>query len=718
MLPRLNIGVVTHRTEASYFGTLLKGIHESLKKANANMYVINTFMMYKFNSDLKRQSNFYPLASKNIDGWIVLSQGADDEYLSTILNSSRPVVLINFDPKKYTCNIIQDDSHYGGETITQHLIDHGHKRIAFIGWFELFDMAERFEGYKLALKKNGIPFDEKLIFDTKDALIDSGKVAAMELLKSGVSFTSVFCANDFIAIGAMDTFKEAGLRIPEDVAVIGYDDILYAKSHIPSLSSFHQNIKKLGTTGADTLIDILKGKACINKTVYIRSDIVLRESCGCNKTVEEVPTIENLKTKDTIIKCVEDMLSRNYNLGTELFSMDLGGIKKLMPQVVGDYSWLCLGQFDEDFSNNSLLRIEHLSNSKKEDVTPPNLSCPIELFPNSDIIPDLDNLGPDDIIWILPLSTMARNWGAIVYISPFNNASTLFAYDISSTIFNLFGIALDREMASIESSDNLITLQKTLDTLRETQEQLVQTEKMASLVGVVSGVAHEINTPLGVSLTAASFLEQNSNKIMEQFQSQKLSRKDLQEYLEACIETSKILMTNLQRSSGLVSRFKEIAVNRSTEDKVKINLENFINNIWALLPPTLSKKNISINIECPHNLFVLTYPNRLIKIITSLLENSIIHAFPDGRKGNISVEITSQNNTLSIIYSDNGAGIEKSYLTKIFDPFFTTKRGHGSIGLGLNIVYNIITQEFGGSISCESQPGSGTVFNITIPLDK
>ena len=94
--------------------------------------------MYKFNSNMKRQSIFYPLAAKNIDGWIVLSQGADDEYLNTLMNSASPVVLINFDPQKYDCNIIQDDSLYGGETITQHLIDHGHKKIAFIGWFELF----------------------------------------------------------------------------------------------------------------------------------------------------------------------------------------------------------------------------------------------------------------------------------------------------------------------------------------------------------------------------------------------------------------------------------------------------------------------------------------------------------------------------------------------------------------------------------------------------
>ena len=308
---------------------------------------------------------------------------------------------------------------------------------------------------------------------------------------------------------------------------------------------------------------------------------------------------------------------------------------------------------------------------------------------------------------------MTKNWGAISYISPFNNTSTLYAYDIFSTIFNLLGIALDREVASRESKENLIALQKTLDTLRETQEQLIQTEKMASLVGVVSGIAHEINTPIGVSLTAASFLEQSTNKVMKQFQEKKLNHKDFMGFLEACVETSKILMSNLQRSSGLVNRFKKIAVNRSTQNKVKINLKNFIDDIWTLLPPIVTKDNVSININCPHDMFITTYPEGLIQIITSLFENSIVHAFSEGKNGSINIDVTSNNDLLYIVYSDDGIGIEKSNLSKIFDPFLTTKRGLGRIGLGLNIVFNIVTQEFGGTINCESQVGSGTVFNIT-----
>ncbi|KNY28877.1 substrate-binding domain-containing protein [Pseudobacteroides cellulosolvens] len=718
MLPRLNIGVITHRTEASYFGTLLNGIHESLKKEDANMFVINTFMMYRFDSNLKRQSSFYPLASKNIDGWIILSQGADDEYLNMLFNSDKPVVLISHDPQKYNCDcIIQEDNHYGAETITQHLIDHGHTKIAYIGWSQLFDMNERFEGYKRALKKNGIPFDEKLVFDTeKDALIDSGKIAAASLLQSGSLFTAVFCANDFIALGAMETFKESGINIPGDVAIMGYDDVLYAKNCTPSLSSFHQNIKTIGYTGGETLINILRNNVPPNKIIHIKSELVLRESCGCNIKTEEDLTLENLKLKDSIIKCVEDMLFRNYGLGTELFSLDLEGIKKLMPQIVNNYSWLCLGLFSEDNPNNGQLTIEHMSNFNTEPIPSPASVCPIEEFPNISMVPDLYPLGPDDIIWVLPLSTMAKNWGVISYISPFNDTSTLYAYDISNTIFNLLGIALDREVASRESKNNLLVLQKTLDTLRETQEQLIQTEKMASLVGVVSGIAHEINTPIGVSLTAASFLEQSTNKVIEQFHTKKLGHKDFMGFLEECLETSKILMSNLQRSSGLVNRFKEIAVNRSNQNKVKINLKHFIDDIWTLLPPVLAKNNVSININCPHDLLILTYPEGLIQIITSLFENSIVHGFSEGNNGSINIDVTSNNNLLYIVYSDDGIGIEKSNLSKIFDPFFTTKRGLGRIGLGLNIVYNIVTQEFGGTINCESEIGNGTVFHITIPL--
>ncbi len=201
-------------------------------------------------------------------------------------------------------------------------------------------------------------------------------------MQSGAAFTAVFCANDFIAIGAMETFKESGIRIPEEVAIIGYDDVLYGKNCTPPLSSFHQNIKTLGYTSAKTLINILGNNAPGDKIINIKSQLVIRESCGCNIKTEEDLTHENLKLKDSIIKYIENMLFKNYNLGAELFSLDLEGIKKLMPQIVSNYSWLCLGLFSEDNPNNGQLTIEQILNINMEPVPSPISVCPIEEFPN------------------------------------------------------------------------------------------------------------------------------------------------------------------------------------------------------------------------------------------------------------------------------------------------------------------------------------------------
>ncbi|MDP4180230.1 MAG: HAMP domain-containing sensor histidine kinase, partial [Bacillota bacterium] len=383
-------------------------------------------------------------------------------------------------------------------------------------------------------------------------------------------------------------------------------------------------------------------------------------------------------------------------------------IKKLFPQIVDNYSWECIGFWDEDCNGKSSLNIKRVYNSYTKKDYNPDVSCTIENFPPVEFMPDLNKLNAEDVIWILPISSTTRNWGILSYISPFNKAATLFAYNISIILFTLLGIAMDRDVATTE-------LEKALETLKQTQEKLIQSEKMGSLAGLVAGVAHEINTPVGVSVTAASFLEEKTNEVIELFRTGKLKKAELEKYINATSETIKILIMNLNRASNLIKSFKQIAADQSNEEKRNLIIYEYINEVLLSLTPKLKKTKHKIVVNCPEDIKIYTSPGGLSQIITNLVVNSLTHAFDDEIEGVMTINVTREDNEIIFEYTDNGKGINESDIKKIFDPFFTTKRGKGGTGLGLNIVYNIITQEYKGSIKCKSSPGKGVTFMIRIP---
>jgi len=204
--------------------------------------------------------------------------------------------------------------------------------------------------------------------------------------------------------------------------------------------------------------------------------------------------------------------------------------------------------------------------------------------------------------------------------------------------------------------------------------------------------------------------------LMELLQSGKMKRTDLEKFLQSCIEIHRILNLNLSKASNLVNSFKQVAVDQSVEEKRWFKLKEYINQVLLSLNPKLKKTQITVVVECPEDLELYSRPGGMSQIVTNFIINSLIHAYDDGDKGTIFIKIAKDGEQINFIYSDDGKGVEKSYISKIFDPFFTTKRGAGGTGLVLNIVYNIVTHEYGGSIKCESSIGNGTTFIIKIPI--
>ena len=258
-------------------------------------------------------------------------------------------------------------------------------------------------------------------------------------------------------------------------------------------------------------------------------------------------------------------------------------------------------------------------------------------------------------------------------------------------------------------------LQFTLDELKLAQKQLVESEKMAALGGLVAGIAHEINTPLGIGVTAASHLEDETRKLMKLVDEGKVSRAALDTYQTDALSSAQLILANLRRAGHLIKSFKQVAVDQSSEQAREIDLKTYLEEILVSLGPALKKTPHRVSIKCPENLRLLTYPGAISQIVVNLVMNSLIHGFEGIEHGEIRIECQSYDEEWLLLYRDNGVGMSEDVRQRVFDPFFTTKRGQGGSGLGLHVVYNLVTQLLRGSLDCISAPGKGVEFQIQLP---
>jgi signal transduction histidine kinase len=258
--------------------------------------------------------------------------------------------------------------------------------------------------------------------------------------------------------------------------------------------------------------------------------------------------------------------------------------------------------------------------------------------------------------------------------------------------------------------------EQSLRLLQETQENLVQAEKMAALGGLVAGISHEINTPIGITVTSASFLNAETNKVMLLYQEGELGGDELESYFETAKQSTHLMMINCQRAADLIQSFKQISVDQTSEQLREFNLKNYLDEILLSLRPALKKRLIDVKLDCLPSLFVLGYPGAISQIVTNFVMNSLLHAYDSNENGTITLSVSLLSaDKIELRYSDNGKGIRPDIQSKIFDPFFTTQRGNGGSGLGLHVVYNLVHQVLKGSLQINSIEGKGTTFTLNFP---
>lgn len=258
-------------------------------------------------------------------------------------------------------------------------------------------------------------------------------------------------------------------------------------------------------------------------------------------------------------------------------------------------------------------------------------------------------------------------------------------------------------------------LSNTLETLKAAQASLIESEKMAALGTLVAGVAHEINTPIGTSITVASTLFDESENFIQAVETGQLKRSILNHYLDVVRRCTKLLDSNLSRAGDLIQSFKQVAIDQSHLELRTFNLKNYLQEVITSLQYQAKHAGLLLSVTGDDAITLTNDPGVFAQIITNLVTNSIKHAYSDGECGQLQIQVEQKESHIFLTYSDDGCGIPPEHLGKVYEPFFTTARHQGGTGLGLNIVYNLVAQSLNGTIQIDSQQGRGTKFAITLP---
>ena len=286
----------------------------------------------------------------------------------------------------------------------------------------------------------------------------------------------------------------------------------------------------------------------------------------------------------------------------------------------------------------------------------------------------------------------------------------------AGSLADLIGRAINAHSFK-ESEQKLNDINDKLEeTIKERTAQLVVSEKMAALGNLVAGIAHEVNTPLGISITASSTVTDSIKRLEKAMEEGQLSESLFKSFLQKSSDLMFVLENNLSRAADLISHFKQTAVDHSDQNINMFDIEKSLRSLVLSLKTEIAKHDVTVKIDTLEDLTIYSYPSAWTQIFSNLILNSCSHAFENNSNPEITIRISTTQNKIIAEYIDNGCGIPEEHLAQIILPFFTTKRGQGGTGLGMSIVYNLITEKLKGTIEINSELDKGVSILIECPL--
>ncbi|MBH9552340.1 two-component regulator propeller domain-containing protein [Inhella gelatinilytica] len=337
----------------------------------------------------------------------------------------------------------------------------------------------------------------------------------------------------------------------------------------------------------------------------------------------------------------------------------------------------------------------------------------------SETAPEVDGIDvgePMRSLVFRPLQLNDQRIGIVTMQSRLTQAYDANALAIFRNLAAYAAIAIGNARAFEQVAAAQQATEQALDDLRTAQDQLVEQAKLASLGQLVAGVAHEVNTPLGVAVTASSHLMERAREVQGAWRAQKLSRSALDGFLAETEESTVLLQRNLDRASELIAHFKEVSIDRTSDGRREFDLGIYLTELVESLSPSWKRRPIEWVSELEPGLPMDSFPGALGQVITNLVDNALLHAFEPQQPGRLVLQAHALDaDRVLLSLRDNGAGMTEAQRQRVFEPFFTTKRGKGGTGLGLHICHNLVVQKLGGSIRVESQPGQGATFWVELP---
>lgn len=323
---------------------------------------------------------------------------------------------------------------------------------------------------------------------------------------------------------------------------------------------------------------------------------------------------------------------------------------------------------------------------------------------------------------IAPLALLSRSFRSLAD-NPMVGEIDIKCDNEFAEVVNAFN-QIERRLATdiecrMEAEKNLrqsnAELTEALDTLNRAKDSLVQAEKFASLGSLVAGIAHEINTPVGVAVTGASFILEETQNIEKAINAGVVKKSEILEFIKSVSEGAQLVLSNTERAAHLIRSFKQVAVDEASEERRCFNLASYLDEVLTSLRPKYKNTRIKVTYSCPESIEMDTYPGLLTQVLTNLIVNALSHGYDEGDEGCIEIRAEEVGPEIRIECVNDGKVIPAEFLGKIFDPFFTTRRSGGGTGLGLNIVFNIVSQRLGGTVTVQSSAADGTKFTVLVP---